>query len=71
MLEYQNEKSISGYGGIGSIVAEALAVRDEARQGWRRGQNLSALQAETNFGNRKSLADFKVNKHLWWNWQTR
>ena len=35
------------------IVAEALPVAEEARRGWRSGQNLPALQAEANFGNRK------------------
>ena len=35
------------------IVADALPVADEARRGWRSGQNLPALQAEANFGNRK------------------
>jgi len=38
---------------VPGIVAEALPVADEARRGWRSGQNLPALQAEANFGNRK------------------
>ena len=40
-------------GGIGSIIAEAPPMEDEARRGWRSGQNSSALQAEKNFGHRK------------------
>ena len=38
---------------VPGIIAEAHPVGDEARRGWRSGQNLSALQAETNFGHRK------------------
>ncbi len=38
---------------VPGIVAEAHPVGDEARRGWRSGQNLSALQSETNFGHRK------------------
>jgi len=38
---------------VPGIVAEVPPVVDEARRGWRSGQNLSALQAETNFGHRK------------------
>lgn len=59
----------------GSSIAEALAVREEARRGWRRGQNLSALQAETNFGYRKSTACRSSKKKLIFaevaEWQTR
>ena len=40
---------LCGYGGIGSIVVEALPVGEEARRGWRSGQNSSALQAEKEF----------------------
>ena len=38
---------------VPGIVAKSHPVDDEARRGWRSGQNLSALQAETNFGHRK------------------
>ena len=34
---------------VNCIIAEALAVRDEARRGWRSGQNLPALQAVSKF----------------------
>ena len=47
---------LCGCGGIGSIVVEAPLVEDEARRGWRSGQNSSAPQAEKNFGHRKSHA---------------
>ncbi|MBR2277792.1 MAG: hypothetical protein IJ872_01115, partial [Eubacterium sp.] len=46
--------------GFRRIAAEALAVRGEARREWRSGQNLSALQAETNFGHRKSASKGKA-----------
>ena len=34
---------------VNCIVTEALAVREEARRGWRSGQKLPALQAVSNF----------------------
>ena len=34
---------------VNCIVAETLAVRDEVRRGWRSGQNLPALQADSKF----------------------